>query len=229
VKGEVIASNTTVEKSYRLAIGILAWAAGVALLYYGRVLIVTVLIATIISVLLDPLVELFMRLRLPRGLASFVVCSISLMFLYLAGLGIYTESLMMADDLPAYGARINQLVDGAVARMDQFETRVYRTLIPRRFQDNPPNAQQPPDPNPPAPAARGKRKQAAPEPPQTPSIQEVRVRPEPTPLVLYVYDYLRSFYDVLLMASFVPFLVYFLLAWRDHMRSRLLTTLEGEP
>ena len=55
-----------------------------------------------------------------------------------------------------------------------------------------------------------------------PPIQEVRVRPEPTPLVTYIYDYLRSFYNVLLMASFVPFLVYFLLSWRDHLRSRFL-------
>jgi len=39
----------------------------------------------------------------------------------------------------------------------------------------------------------------------------------------------RSAYDVLLMASFVPFLVYFWLAWGDHLRSRLLSTLEGEP
>ena len=52
-----------------------------------------------------------MRLRLPRGLASFVVCSISLMFLYLAGLGLYTESVAMLDDLPAYSERINELVD----------------------------------------------------------------------------------------------------------------------
>jgi predicted PurR-regulated permease PerM len=30
------------------------------------------------------------------------------------------------------------------------------------------------------------------------------------------------------MASFVPFLVYFILSWGDHLRSRLLFTLEGE-
>jgi predicted PurR-regulated permease PerM len=57
----------------------------------------------------------------------------------------------------------------------------------------------------------------------------VRVRQEPTAVVSYVYDYLHSFYSVLLMASFIPFLVYFILSWGDHLRSRLLFTLEGEP
>ena len=48
-------------------------------------------------------------------------------------------------------------------------------------------------------------------------------------MVSYIYDYLRSFYSVLLMASFIPFLVYFILSWGDHLRARLLFTLEGEP
>ena len=30
------------------------------------------------------------------------------------------------------------------------------------------------------------------------------------------------------MASFVPFLVYFILSWRDHLRGRLLAMLEGD-
>jgi predicted PurR-regulated permease PerM len=63
---------------------------------------------------------------------------------------------------------------------------------------------------------------------EPPSIPEVRIRPEPTPLVDYFTVYLSSFYNVLLMASFVPFLVYFLLSWRDQVRSRILHLFEGE-
>ena len=59
-----------------MGIGILAAGAAVALLYYGRVFFITVIIATIIAFLLEPMVEFFMKLRFPRGLASFVVCSI---------------------------------------------------------------------------------------------------------------------------------------------------------
>jgi predicted PurR-regulated permease PerM len=56
----------------------------------------------------------------------------------------------------------------------------------------------------------------------------VHVQQEPTPLIRYVYDYLREYYSTLLMASFVPFLVYFLLSWRDHMRSRYLLLFDGQ-
>jgi len=59
------------------------------------------------------------------------------------------------------------------------------------------------------------------------SIPEVRIHAEPTPLLTYVYGYLRSFYDVVLMASFVPFLVYFMLSWRDHMRRSFLYLFPG--
>jgi predicted PurR-regulated permease PerM len=73
---------------------------------------------------------------------------------------------------------------------------------------------------------RGKR---APEPVLPPPVQEVRIQQEPTALLKYAYEYLQSVYNVILMASFVPFLVYFILSWGDHLKSRLIVTLEGEP
>jgi predicted PurR-regulated permease PerM len=220
----VYSQSTSAERTYRVAVSILATAGGVALLYYGQVFFITVIIAFMIAFLLEPAVRLLMKIRMPRGLASFLVCALWLACLYFAGLGLYTEGLAMAEDLPAYGARINELVDSAAVRVEGFEKNVYRTLVPRRFQEQDVIPQAQPE----LPAARGKRK--APDPPPfAPPVQEVRVRQEPTAVVSYVYDYLRSFYNVLLMASFIPFLVYFILSWGDHLRSRLLFTLEGEP
>jgi len=215
-----VSQNTSAERTYRVAITILATAGGVALLYYGQVFFITVIIAFMIAFLLEPAVRLLMKIRMPRGMASFLVCALWLACLYFAGLGLYIEGMAMADDLPAYGARINQIVDSAAVRVESFEANVYRTLVPKRFQDQ--------DAVPPEPApTRGKRKSTDPLP--TPPVQEVRVRPEPTAMVSYIYEYLHSFYSVLLMASFIPFLVYFILSWGDHLRSRLLFTLEGEP
>jgi len=219
----VVTQSTSAERSYRIAITIMAIAGGVALLYYGRLFFITVIIAFMIAFLLEPAVRVFMRIRMPRGLASFLVCALWLGCLYFAGLALYTEGTAMVDDLTAYGARINELVDNAADRVGVFEKNVYRTLVPRRFQDQ----DTPPQTQPEPPGARGKRKPA--DPPLVPPVQEVRVRQEPTAMVSYVYDYLSSFYSVLLMASFIPFLVYFILSWGDHLRSRLLFTLEGEP
>jgi predicted PurR-regulated permease PerM len=201
-------------------VGILALGVVVALLYFGRIFFITVIIAAIISFLLDPAVLFFMKLKMPRGLASFVVCSLGLMFLYLAGLGIYTESLAMLNDLPAYGERINALVDGATGRMDNIEKSMYRSLMPKRFQEEQQAERD-------AAARVNNNKKKVPVPAPLPTVQEVRVRPEPTPLVNYVYIYLTSFYNVLLMASFVPFLVYFQLSWGDHLRTRVLYLFDG--
>jgi predicted PurR-regulated permease PerM len=198
--------------------------ASVALLYVGRVFFITVIIAFIIAFLLEPVVELFMRLKMPRGLASFFACSLCVLSLYLIGLGIYVQAQAFLGDAPRYGERLNQIVESAAVRMESFEKNVYRNLVPRRFQE-----QEPPKPVPPPAPVRGKR---APQPdplPEQPTVQDVRIQQEPTALLQVAYEYLQSLYNVLLMASFVPFLVYFILSWGDHLKSRVMVTLEGEP
>lgn len=215
---------TTVRKPAARGVGVLALGVAIALLYYGRIFFVTVAISAIIAFLLDPAVVFFMKLKMPRGLASFVVCSLGLMFLYLAGLGLYTEGLAMVADLPAYGERINALVDGASARLDDAEKSIYRTLMPKRFQEE---TQQQANREAAARNQTNKKRATAQAPVSPPAVQDVRVIPEQKPLVTYAYAYLSSFYSVLLMASFVPFLVYFQLSWGDHLRTRVLYLFDG--
>lgn len=198
---------------------ILACAACVALLYFGRVFFITLLVAGIIAFLLDPVVIVFMKLRIPRPVSSFIVCSIAVLGMYLVGLGMYTEVVRLIEDLPAYSQRLNTLVDAVAGKVDQMEKSTIELIVPKRFQEQQP-AQTKSQSN-------GRKKGRAPDPSQPQPIQEVRVRPEPTPLWSYVYGYLVSFYDVLLMASFVPFLVYFMLSWRDHMRHSFLFLFSG--
>lgn len=199
---------------------ILAAAASVALLYYGRVFFITIVVAITIAFLLDPLVTPFLKLRMPRAVASFIVCSFSLLLLYLLGLGLYTQFSGLVQELPTFSKRMNELVDNVATRVDDVEKRTYQVLIPKRFQPPPPPAPEP---------TRRRRGTRTPEPvTETPAqIPEVRIHTEPTPLLTYVYGYVRSFYNVLLMASFVPFLVYFMLSWRDHMRRSFLYLFSG--
>lgn len=213
------------------SITVLAAAAVIALLYFGRVFFVTVMIAVIIAFLLDPLVGLVMKLKLPRAFASFIVCSVALLILYLVGLAIYTECANLVEDLPLYSQRMNALADNIGSRVDAMEKKTYELIVPKRFQEQPalPAAAQIPS------RQRVKHKPAAPEPtttvtpqPQPPAIQEVRIHTDPKPLYTYVYGYVRSFYDILLMGSFVPFLVYFMLSWRDHLRGSFMRLFSGD-
>ncbi len=209
-----------VEKPVQAGITMLAVAACVALLYFGRVFFITMVVAITIAFLLDPVVILFVKLRLPRAVASFIVCTIALLALYLLGLGLYTQFSGFVDELPTYSQRMNDMVDNIATRVDEVEKRTYQVVIPKRFQETPPG-------NPTPEPSRRRRGSKPPDAAVPPQIPEVRIHAEPTPLLTYVYGYVRSFYDVLLMASFVPFLVYFMLSWRDHMRRSFLYLFKG--
>ena len=206
------------------SVTVLAMAAIVALLYFGRVFLITLIIAAIIAFLLDPVVTIFVKLRLPRPVASFVVCSFAVALVYLLGLGLYTEFSGLAEDLPLYSQRINTLVDGVAGRVDQMEKNTMDVLVPKRFQPHD-DAALPGTSN--AKSSRKKKPASAPDPSLPVPIPEVRIRPEPKPIWTYLYGYVVSFYDVLLMASFVPFLVYFMLSWRDHLRRSFLYLFDG--
>jgi predicted PurR-regulated permease PerM len=211
-----------VQRPAQAGVTILAVAATVALLYFGRVFFITMVVAITIAFLLDPLVTPFLKLRMPRSVASFIVCSVALLALYLLGLGLYTQFSAFVQELPTFSQRMNELVDNVAARADEVEKRTYEVVIPKRFQEAPP------PPGIPAPEiGRKKRGSKTVEPAVPAQIPEVRIHTEPTPLLTYLYGYIRSFYDVLLMASFVPFLVYFMLSWRDHMRRSFLYLFSG--
>ena len=131
--------TASAHKPTNVSATILAFAAAVALLYFGRVFLITLIIAVIIAFLLDPVVMVFVKLRLPRPLASFAVCSISVAVVYLMGLALFTEFAGLAEDLPTYSQRINTLVDSVATRVDQMEKTTYELVVPKRFQ--------PPDPS----------------------------------------------------------------------------------
>jgi predicted PurR-regulated permease PerM len=203
----------------------------IALLYWARVFFITAIIAVIIAFILEPFVGLLMRIRFPRSVASFVVCSMALMLLYLVGLGAYTQMAGLWDELPRFSQRITDLVEGARHKLDDMEATTYRLIVPKRPQ--PQQAAQPaPQPQP----SRRRRNQAPatvdfPVPPvllPPGVIPEVRIHEERKPLVDILYERIGSLYQILLMASFVPFLVYFMLSWRDHIHRSFLQFFEGE-
>jgi predicted PurR-regulated permease PerM len=197
-----------------------------AILYWARVFFITSIIAVIIAFILEPFVGLLMRVRFPRSVASFVVCSMALMLLYLSGLGAYTQIAGLWDEMPRFSQRINDVVEGARHKIDELENSTYRLIVPARKQAQPAP--------PPQPASRRKRNQepvAQPLglPPGFPvNIPEVRIHEEQKQLSDLVYERIGSLYQILLMASFVPFLVYFMLSWRDHIHRSFLQFFEGE-
>ncbi|MGE5568518.1 MAG: AI-2E family transporter [Rhodospirillales bacterium] len=204
----------------------------IALLYYGRVFLITLSTAVILAFILEPSVVLLMRFRIPRALASFVVCALAICLLYLVGLAAYTQIALVVEDFPKYSQRIDELTEQVVTRMEKIEHWVGEVIVPRRFRGQ---QMQAPAPEPARPVAPVKRRRAAepvlppaPPPVTAGTVQEVRIRPARSPLLDFVYDHAGSVYKILLMASFVPFLVYFMLSWRDHIHHTFLLLFEDQ-
>jgi predicted PurR-regulated permease PerM len=207
------------QSARQFALPVVAIAVVIAVLYYGRVFFITSIVAVIIAFILEPFVALLARLRFfPRPLASFVVCTLALLFLYIAGVGAYAQIAVLTADLPRYGDRIGQIVVNVQQKVDDVEQQTVRLFTPNK-----------PVPQPaPQPRTGKQRPRTQPVPAQPAVIPEVRIHEERTPVADFVSANIGSVYEILLTVSFVPFLVYFMLSWHDHINRSFLQFFHGE-
>ena len=212
----VNSATNTAQEARHPALSVVALGVVVAMLYFGRVLFITAVVAVILAFILEPFVALLMRLRLPRALASLMVCLFALLFLYVIGLGAYAQLSGLSADLPNYAQRIGDIVDGVRQKIQGVEESAYSVVSRRRQGET--LAQQ-------AAAKKKGRKGEAVAPAAPPAAP---AQPQGTPIGDYIYARLGSFYEILLMASFVPFLVYFMLSWQEHLNRSFLQFFHGE-
>ena len=136
------------------------------------------------------------------------------------GMGAYSQLSGLAEELPKYSQRIGDLVENVSQKVEGLEQRSYQLVMPAPKQP------------PPAPApeqARKKRRTAEAAAPAAPgAIPEVRIHEDSSPIKQFISVRLGSFYQIMLMASFVPFLVYFMLSWHDHIHRSFLQFFQGE-
>jgi predicted PurR-regulated permease PerM len=202
--------------STRRAFSVISLGVVIALLYWARVFFITVFTAMAIAFILERFVELLMRLRFPRSFASFVVCSVALLAVYLMGLGAYTQiASLVVDYQQNYGQRVAQAIQNVRSGIEEMEKATYQLVVPAKQQEK---QQQ-------LAVSRQRRKKAAPEP--TPPAPPPPVA-DRLPVTEFLFERLGSVYEILLMASFVPFLVYFMLSWRDHAHRSFLHFFQGE-
>lgn len=213
------------DKLLRFGTFVIAAAAGIALLYYGRDFFVTVIVAAIFAFLLDPAVVLVTGLRIPRAAATPIVIGIAFVLIYLFALIAWTQAATLAEDLPTYSTRFSDLVDGANHDLEDFEQQSIARLTPKSFREQQEQIKQKPQE---ALRARKRRSGTAPQEPQQPApIPEVRIHQDPKPALASLYLYASRYLDRILMASFIPFLVYFMLSWRDRLRNSVLHLFAG--
>jgi predicted PurR-regulated permease PerM len=204
---------------------VIAISAVIALLYFGRDFFVTLIISAVFAFILDPVVLLVMKLRVPRAAATGIVIGVAAVIAYSLGAMAWSQIATIQSDLPTYSARVGEVVDAVSTRFDDVEKRTLDVMLPKSVIQQQQQIQQKPQE---AQKARRKRANQVAASPQPIPIQEVRIHTEPRPFIGTVYGYLMNYIHVLVMASFVPFLVYFMLSWRDHINRRFLLLFSGE-
>ncbi|HTQ57009.1 MAG TPA: AI-2E family transporter [Bryobacteraceae bacterium] len=202
-----------------ISLPIIALGVVVAILYFGRVFFITSLVAVMLAFILEPLVTLLVRIRFPRSLASFVVCTAALAGLYLIGMGAYSQVAGLVSELPKYTQGVAEVVDDVRQKIGVVEQHTYELLMP---------AKKPPPPVVPEPRKKKRTPEPAVATPAPGVIPEVRIHEEPSPIKDFISARWGSFYQAALMASFVPFLVYFMLSWHDHIHRSFLQFFQGE-
>jgi predicted PurR-regulated permease PerM len=214
-------------KTVHFGTSVIALAALVALLYYGRDFFVTLIVSAVFACLLDPVVLLIMKLRVPRPAATGIVIAVALIAVYLLSVVAWTQLLTISEDLPTYSSRINEVVEKVNTQLDELEKRTVDLVVPKTLRQQEQQIQQKP-----REAQKARRRRAglpvAPAAPTEPVVQEVRIHSDPKPLLTTVYSYAAGYFHVLVLASFVPFLVYFMLSWRDHIGSTFLHLFQDE-
>lgn len=217
--------NTAPEDVRSYALGVIATGVVIAILYWARIVFISTITAVVIALILEPFVGLLTKIRLPRALASLVVCLVAVTVIYFAGFAAWNQLSGIANDAPALKENITKAVDAVSTRIQAMEDSAARVLTPSRKSDKSAASA--------ASAQNGKKttsKKATtvpllPPPPEL--IPEVRIHDDRNPIEDYIFSRLDALYQVLLMGSFVPLLVYFMLSWRDHVYKSFLRFFDG--
>ena len=197
---------------------VLVWGIVIALFYFAQPVVITFLFSLLCAFLLEPLVGLLVRIRFPRALAALVVCLLAASGLALVGGLFYSRGARFVEELPRYETTIRESIGKVSQRIQNLESGFMR-FIPQDRQQRAAAVIE---------IRRPRTRAVQAVPPQPPPVQEVRVKDEGAFITKYVFPQLKVFYEFLLFASFLPFLVYFMLSWKDHMHHGFVNSFQLE-
>jgi len=161
---------------------VIAVTAVLAMCYFAKLPLITLLLAVLVAFMLDPLVGLFQRWHIPRWAGSFIAVSLLLGCLYGVAYFSYNRALEFIDQLPKYSRNIEKATLSFRQQAEKIKQST-ETVLPGAADES----------------------------------QVVKVR-EQTNLSEWIISGFGGFTEVLLTVSFIPFLVYFMLSWRDQTR-----------
>jgi predicted PurR-regulated permease PerM len=155
----------------------------IGLLYLLKLVLVTILVSILLAYVLEPVVALLVRWRLPRWLGAGVVISLAVAL----ALGVvyfsYNRAVDFASELPQYTATLRRSVSNFRSRADKLANQARAVVDPPKVRETP---------------------------------VPVRID-QPQGIVQMISENSGTILDILMAVGFVPFLVYFMLASKEHV------------
>jgi predicted PurR-regulated permease PerM len=157
--------------------------ATIGLLYLLKLVLITILASILLAYILEPVLALLVRWRLPRWLGAGVVVTLAVVL----ALGVvyfsFSRAVDFANELPQYTATLRRTVSSIRSSADQLANQARSVVEPPKDREKP-----------------------------------VPVRIDQAQgIVQMISENSGTILDILMAVSFVPFLVYFMLASKEHV------------
>jgi predicted PurR-regulated permease PerM len=156
-----------------------------AVCYVAKLVLVTLMVSIFIAFILEPVVSLLERVRVPRSLGSMAVILVLLAATYGASYFFYNRAISFVHELPQYSSKIRGLLSHVRQQTSELEKTAQQVM----------------------PEEKGGKK------PMPVTVQN-------SPAAGLITQNIGAVTEVALTLFFIPFLVYFMLSWQEHARTK---------
>lgn len=165
-----------------------------AVCYVAKLVLVTLLVSVLLSFVLEPLVALLERFRLPRSVGAFLAILLLIGICYAGSYFFYNRAVSFIQELPKYTAKIRGVTSHLRQKTSQLE-QTTKKILPA---DNP--------------APRN-------------TVPVVVQNASGSGLLT---EHLATVTEAAAVIAFIPFLVYFMLSWQEHARTKTVQLFRSE-
>jgi predicted PurR-regulated permease PerM len=164
----------------------IAIAVALVICYFGKLVLVTLMVSILITFMLEPIVSLLERVRLPRPLGALIAILLLLGVLYGISYFFYNRAVNFTHELPKYSHKIQGMVSRITKKTSELEKTTQQVLPKGSTQGQKP----------------------------------LPVRVENGAGSGLITQNIGTVTETVLTLCFIPFLVYFMLSWREHARTK---------
>jgi predicted PurR-regulated permease PerM len=165
---------------------VIAVAAGLALCYVGKLVLVTLLVSVLLTFMLAPLVVLLERIHISRSVGSILAVLLLLAAAYGASYFFYNRAVSFAHELPKYSQKIQGMLSHVRQKTNEIEKTTQQVL------------------------PKGQTQGKKPMPVQVQNSSGSGL----------ITEHIGAVTETVLTLCFIPFLVYFMLSWQEHARTK---------